>query len=239
MSKRINKSRSYERKVSKPKEPAITPVEYGGLQAAYEHFNGELFDGVLPNVFITYQRRAHMRGYFHAERFVGRNGEPHHHGELALNPDAFIGRSDAEILSTLVHEMVHGWQQERGTAPKRAYHNKEWAAKMKAVGLYPSNSGMVGGRETGVQMTHYIIEGGVFVQSYERLRAKGWKLNLQSAMLPNDTAARRSKTKFTCPDCGQNAWGKPDLAVICKHCGVVMRSKAEAEVFQSYDRAAA
>jgi hypothetical protein len=59
--------------------------------------------------------------------------------------------------------MVQVWQHNRGTAPKRGYHNKEWAAKMKTVGLYPSNSGMVGGRETGQQMTHYIIPHGVFV----------------------------------------------------------------------------
>ena len=37
---------------------AITPVEYTGLQAAYDHFNKELFEGKLPDVFITYQRKA-------------------------------------------------------------------------------------------------------------------------------------------------------------------------------------
>jgi hypothetical protein len=235
MSRRSNKSRSYERKAGEP--VAITPVEYGGLQAAYEHFNRELFDSTLPNVFITYQRHAHMRGYFGAKRFAGLDGSESYH-DLALNPDAFIGRSDAEILSTLVHEMVHGWQQEHGTAPKRAYHNKEWAAKMKAVGLYPSNSGMVGGKETGAQMTHYIIDGGPFSQSYGRLQASGWKINLQSAMRANNTAARKSKTKFTCPHCGQNAWGKPDLKVTCTPCGAEMRSTADDEASQSYDQAA-
>jgi hypothetical protein len=36
---------------------AITPIEYGGLQEAYDHFNTELFGKSLPDVFITYQRR--------------------------------------------------------------------------------------------------------------------------------------------------------------------------------------
>jgi hypothetical protein len=31
---------------------------------------------------------------------------------------------------------------------------------MKTVGLYPSNSGMIGGKETGQQMQHYIIPDG-------------------------------------------------------------------------------
>jgi predicted SprT family Zn-dependent metalloprotease len=30
--------------------------------------------------------------------------------ELALNPDAFIDRTDEQICSTPVHEMVHAWQ---------------------------------------------------------------------------------------------------------------------------------
>lgn len=58
------------------------------------------FGSVLSN-------SSRLKCYFHAERFIGRDGELRH-GELALNPDAFIGRSDADILSILVHEMVHG-----------------------------------------------------------------------------------------------------------------------------------
>src|SRR5262252_9445660 len=60
----------YERKTDVT--PAITPVEYGGLQQAYDHFNKELFDGALPDVFITYQRKAHSAGYFAPDRFSAR-----------------------------------------------------------------------------------------------------------------------------------------------------------------------
>jgi len=31
-------------------------------------------------------------------------------------------------------------------------------------------------------------------------------------------AKKASKTKFTCPECGQNAWAKPDAALICGDC---------------------
>src|SRR5262245_65927631 len=99
--------RSYEPKAGQP--VAITPVEYGGLQKAYDHFNAELFDGALPDVFITYQRKAHSAGYFSADRFSGRIAEFGKH-ELALNPDGFIGQTDEQIVQTLVHEMVHAWQ---------------------------------------------------------------------------------------------------------------------------------
>ena len=33
---------------------AITTVEYGGVQAAFDHFNKTLFGRQLPDVFITY-----------------------------------------------------------------------------------------------------------------------------------------------------------------------------------------
>jgi hypothetical protein len=31
-------------------------------------------------------------------------------------------------------------------------------------------------------------------------------------------AKKASKTKFTCPDCGQNAWAKPDALLGCYAC---------------------
>src|SRR6516165_1702635 len=96
--------RSYERTEDEP--VAITPVEYGGLQEGFDHFNRELFSGKLPDVFITYQRKAGMAGHFAADRYSGRIGKFGKH-ELALNPDAFINQTDKQICQTLVHEMMH------------------------------------------------------------------------------------------------------------------------------------
>jgi hypothetical protein len=45
------------------------------------------------------------------------------------------------------------------------------AAKMKLIGLQPSSTGMVGGKETGQHMDHYIIPGGRFEQVYDILAA--------------------------------------------------------------------
>jgi SprT-like family len=173
-------------------------------------------------VFITYQRKAHSRGYFSADRFAGRVGQFGKH-ELALNPDAFVDRTDEQICSTLVHEQAHVWQEAHGKPSPRRYHNKEWAARMKSIGLQPSSTGAVGGKETGQAITHYILPGGPFARAYAKLAATGWKLNLQSAARPGENSGRNSKTKFTCSSCGQNAWGKPDLAILCKPCRVQMR----------------
>jgi hypothetical protein len=68
-------------------------------------------------------------------------------------------------------------------------------------------------------VTHYLIPGGPFTRAYADLAASGWKLNLQSAPRPGKQGgANNSKTKFSCPKCKQNAWGKPDLSCIpCCH----------------------
>jgi len=131
----------------------ITQAQYQAFQKAYDFFNVQLFAGVLPNVLVTLQRQAKAYGYFSPERFIGRAGEevtP----ELAMNPDHFR-RTDNEILSTLVHEMCHLWQHAHGTPPRKSYHDREWPAKMKEVGLFPSSTAAPGGKETGQKVSHY------------------------------------------------------------------------------------
>jgi hypothetical protein len=197
----------------------ITQAEYRAFQEAYDFLNSSLFGGSLPHVLVTLQRHAKARGYFAPERFTGRLEKTAVH-ELALNPDSFIGRTDELILSTLAHEMAHVWQQHCGRPPRRSYHDRQWAAKMKEIGLQPSTTGEPGGKETGQSVTHYIIPGGAYARAYVELQETGFQLHWESA--PEDRQARvkkaASKTKFTCPECGQNAWAKPDALLICGQC---------------------
>ena len=197
---------------------AITITEYQGFQRAYDFFNRELFGESLPQVLVTLQRHAKTYGYFSPERFNGRIDKTAVH-ELALNPDGFAGRTDAMILSTLVHEMGHVWQQTHGKAPRKGYHDRQWAAKMREIGLQPSSTGEEGGMETGQSVSHYILPDGRYAKAYAKLAATGFQLHWQSVPASGQGKAKKSsKTKFTCPDCGQNAWAKPDALLICGEC---------------------
>ncbi|MCD2846534.1 SprT-like domain-containing protein [Pseudomonas aeruginosa] len=137
-----------------------TPEAYAELQAAFDHFNQHLFGGKLPDCLITLQRERRTYGYFSRARFVRLSGEQV--DEIAMNPGYFGIRSIRETLSTLAHEMVHMWQFHHGTPGRRGYHNLEWADRMEALGLMPSDTGQPGGRRVGERMTHYIIAGGRF-----------------------------------------------------------------------------
>src|SRR5262249_6191740 len=154
-----------------------------------------------------------------SERFASLADPEEVTDEIALNPATFASRTPPEILSTLVHEMVHLWQHHCGKPSRRTYHNKEWAAKMREVGLIPSNTGKPRGKETGQNMTHYIEEGGRFE------RACAAYLATEATILYHDragndeaTKTRRkkavSKTKYTCADCGLNAWAKPEAPLV-------------------------
>lgn len=206
---------SYETKM----KDTITQAEYRTFQQAYDFFNAELFGGSLPHVLVTLQRHAKAYGYFSPERFVGRAEKEAAH-ELAMNPDHF-GRTDELILSTLVHEMVHVWQKAHGKMPRRGYHDKQWATKMKEVGLHPSDSGAPGGKETGQNISHYITEDGPFAVAFAKLQATGFTLRWRSLTATDDPTRKKknaSKTKYTCPACGTNAWAKPLTALICGEC---------------------
>jgi len=199
---------------------SITPVEYKAFQKAYDFFNKELFGNHLPHVLVTLQRKARARGYFSPDRFSGRIDDSMAH-ELALNPDTFTDRTDEAILSTLVHEMAHVWRQVTGDhPPTRGYHDKIWAGKMKEIGLHPSSTGEAGGKETGQSVTHYIVAGGPFSKACAALLAKGFQLHWESAPQGKQGRAKNaSKTKFSCSNCGQNGWAKPDAVLICGACG--------------------
>lgn len=196
---------------------AITQRQYQALQKAFDFFNRRLFRASLPHVLVTFQRSA-ANGHFSADRFVRRRGKKKAH-ELAMNPDCFA-RSDDLVLSTLAHEMAHVWQSVYGKMSLRGYHNRQWAAKMKEIGLQPSTTGRPAGRETGYSVSHYILPGGAFANAYEKLASTGFKLEWQSRKRSNSEwkAQNASKTKFTCSVCGQNAWAKADSAILCGRC---------------------
>ena len=197
----------------------ITTREYRAFQVAYDFLNAELFGGTLPHVLVTFQRHAKAKGYFAPDRFEGRDDGTKAH-ELAMNPDVFTGRTDELICSTLAHEMVHVWQQTHGKPPRRAYHDRQWAAKMKEIGLQPTDTGAPGGREVGQSVTHYIIPGGAYAVAFAKLASTGFRLNWQSHPFAAGERKKKaaSKTKYTCPACGVNAWAKPDTLLICGAC---------------------
>lgn len=224
-----------------------TATQYSRLQQAYDFFNAELFGGQLPPCLITLQRQKRVMGYFSRRRFV--DAEMNFTDEIAMNPEFFGREVVVEVLQTIVHEMCHLWQCHFGKPGRRAYHNQEWADKMESIGLMPSSTGKPGGSRTGEKMGDYPIDGGAFLEAAQRLLAEEFDIpwaDRYSAAAPallgpatGPTAGNggqgalpttgpgakpqeRKKTKYTCPTCAANVWGKPGLVLGCIPCEKVM-----------------
>jgi len=210
---------------------ATSPTQqtYKTLDDAYRFFNARLFGGQLPPCLITMQRSKKAYGYFAGGRFGSADGNPVT-DEIALNPSHFRSRTTEESLSTLVHEMAHLRQHHFGKPSRTGYHNKEWAGMMRAVGLIPSDTGAPGGKEVGQKVSHYIEPGGCFAEACAELIGQGFTALYVELWTEGDAARRKkktaSKTCYTCPSCGLNAWAKPQVALICGDCDEALEAEA-------------
>ena len=195
-----------------------TTEQYGNLQRAYEYFNQRLFEGKLAHCMLLFgANKKNCMGYFHAKQWKrrGKGGECH---TISLTP-MYLDRSLKEIFATLVHEMVHLWQEDHGEhKSKNGDHNKEWGGMMKQVGLHPSNTGEEGGKETGQQMTHYIVDGGPFDAAFQKLPKEIELAWLGVQTLTEKKKSPKTKVCYECPGCELKVWGKPDIIVMCGEC---------------------
>jgi predicted SprT family Zn-dependent metalloprotease len=198
---------------------APTPKQAAAYQAMYDHFNEKLFRGALAPVLLNFSRKANTLGFFAPERWVGDRKRTHH--EISLNPAYLATREPREVASTLVHEMVHAWQEQYGEPSRTGYHNKQWASKMESVGLTPSSTGMPGGARVGQRMSHYIEDGGAFARAFARMPKRcwfPWVCGESEEGRKRRERSARSKTKYECPSCETNVWGKPGLLIQCAVC---------------------
>jgi predicted SprT family Zn-dependent metalloprotease len=196
----------------------LTTQEYKKLDAAFEFFNMRLFKGELPPCLITLNRKRNAKGYFFGGMFVSRLASKKV-DEIALNPETFEDRTDKDILSTLAHEMVHLQQHHFGKPSRNAYHNRQWADWMEEIGLMPTDTGKEGGKRTGQRVTHYIIEGGLFDLACDVwLKGEDVQIGFNSLRGGSSKSNSNSKVKYTCPECGQNCWAKPNAILKCGIC---------------------
>ncbi len=218
----------------------LTAGAYADWYTAMDFFNDRLFEGKLPDCIISFARHKNMLGYFCVDRFESQSGSTAH--EIAMNPFYPRSRGDADALSTFVHELCHLWRHEFGPPNRgggkgaRGYHDLVWAGKMLEVGLIPTDTGLPDGKMTGYRVSLLIVEGGLFDIDCKELLASGFKINWHDRLflqtndeeIDDDTGdapkpkKKKDRVKFTCDECGLNAWAKPSARFVCGSCGTPM-----------------
>lgn len=195
------------------------------LDAAYAFYNKALFDGKLANAYFHLHRKRNALGYFWEQRGSGITVDGKGVHEIALDPDKLNrSRPIVDILSTIVHEMVHFWQRDHGEQHTNVAHNKEWADKMESLGLMPSSTGAPGGKRTGRRVTHYVISGGRFERATRELLATGYKLTV-SGTPKCKPLTKPYRTTFRCPSCRDTVLAKPTVQLACRKCSVAFENK--------------
>lgn len=107
------------------------------LQEWAERFNSE-FKLEIPAISLRVDwLPAFCYGYFRR----GRNGFGLIN-EIAINRSYLDDRQPWEVLGTLLHEMLHAWQETYGTPGKNNYHNKEFREKALTVGFVIDTRGV-------------------------------------------------------------------------------------------------
>jgi hypothetical protein len=111
-----------------PRHPDDAPAEER-LTAAHHALNTERFDGMLHPISIRVSRRLKSRlGYY-------RVSTAHEPPEIVISRRHLRRHGWTEALATLVHEMVHQWQDERGGPVD---HGRAFRAKAREVGVLPA-----------------------------------------------------------------------------------------------------
>ena len=111
------------------------------LQCWKDIFPRELQFPVPPVALCIGATRSNCYGYF----------RPGHNDfgfrrEIKINRSPLLGRIQSgefwRALGTLLHELLHAWQDTFGTPPKSNYHNKEFQTKAAQYGLIVDSRGV-------------------------------------------------------------------------------------------------
>lgn len=127
-------------------------------------------------------------------------------GEITLNSRYLDGKRPLwSILGTLLHELLHGWQQAHGTVGKRNHHNQEFRQKARALGLLIDKRGLTGYAASG---------------PFKELLSKlGVEAPPAETPIPERRPRGDSKQKKWSCGCTIGRFGVPTVNLRCETCG--------------------
>jgi hypothetical protein len=194
----------------------------------FDYLNAKLFDGVLPEVMLSFTRDKQIHGgHYVPDVWVNDDGQKI--GEICVNSNTFTENTPAKIMdliNTVAHEMVHHWQHVHGKPTRNGYHNQEWSDKSTAIGLEPFGPD---GKKLGQAIDTKIIPSGPLDTALNDLPESAVMpfftsniggnepdvVVIEKDGTPAPTPKSGNRKRYSCPLCGLKVWGKAGLKVIC------------------------
>lgn len=212
------------------------------LQSMRDFLNMSLFDGGLPECFITLTRNKNVIGGYHShDQWQNDNGTQV--AEIGINSNFVVDGDQVTLMNVLLHELIHLEQHHKGTQGRAGYHNQDFADRCYQLGLEVTchDQGREG-KQTGNKISTTLLHQGMAQKAIalcdidlpywtsqiididtEGNPKEGQPPTLQGRMPePKKKGASGSRTKFVCPTCGAACWGKATLGIICAACMELM-----------------
>lgn len=201
----------------------------GQIEKCFRLLNDELFNGQLPTCMITVVPSA--RTYAHYTTFEAWQTKDTAKHEINIS-SAYLNRPLENILASLVHEMVHCYNDcvlnIQDTSNNGVYHNKRFKQAAEDHGLIVSRSNKYGWSRT--EPADHLLQ---FVLDHDELREiemNRTPYDLVHVPIGTHTSnggvtvvppvLKGHSRKWVCPNCGTIIRSNKIVNVICGDCMV-------------------
>lgn len=193
------------------------------LEDAFDALNQEYFENALPKPIIVIQSAPGINGHFYADDIWQDTLCKVRSYEISMGAEA-LKRPIANIIATLVHEMVHYYCHLQGiqdTSRGGTYHNSRFKDEAEKRALLIEYSPKIG---------HSITSPSPALKTF--CTSQHWRNKLtifRGGDLPDDTPKKKkpsSTRKYVCPSCGQSIRATKEVNIICGDCQQTMEVDA-------------
>lgn len=195
------------------------------LEDAFEALNNRFFANELEKPMITIQSTPKVYGHFTTYDAWALQDGSEHIGRKEINIGAeTLDRPIANIIATLVHEMVHYWCLLNGvqdTSRGGTYHNKKFKNAAEEHAILIEYDKRIGWSVT--QPSETLI---AFVHD------QGWNginFSRNGGVAEAKPKKKSSTRKYTCPICGQSVRATKTVNIICGDCMCAMEAEEDDE----------
>lgn len=203
------------------------------LEETFDVLNEQYFESALQKIAITIQSTPRAYGHFTPWDSWDDNGEKIK--EINIGAES-LDRPMANIVATLLHEMVHYYCHVNGikdTSRSNTYHNKRFKEETEKRGLIIQYARGIGHSVT--QPAQELVEL-IILQGWENrlklYRERGFERSIAPGFDDDDAFAvkpgkkKSSTRKYVCPCCGMSIRATKIVRIACMECNDTQMEEA-------------
>lgn len=196
----------------------ITKKAIKGFDDLYDYYNECLFKSQLPYTIVQILPNQKVLNKVIPGKCTNVANDRNADYKIQFSLSA-LKMKDVSLHALLVHNMTHIYQSSFGNVPVASgYHNIEWSKKMQEIGLMPTTTGKIGGKNIGPYVTQYAIKNGPFDKAFHQIENKCgvFKENLKH-IKKNLVTSEHYRYSYQC-DCNHTIAAKAGLNIVCLDC---------------------